>query len=107
MHFALPPRKTSNPPPYARPSPATRSRRLKLGATIAVGILALLYLLSRLFGSSEEWRPPGTPEVVIVTVFDHEKMSKEYIGRIKENREDYAQRHGIGAIPPLPSGKTY
>lgn len=41
-------------------------------------------------------RPPlGTPEAVIVTVFDESVLSKEYMDRIKENRRDYATRHGV------------
>lgn len=37
--------------------------------------------------------PEGTPEVVIVTVMDP-SMKDSYIRKMKENREDYAQRHG-------------
>lgn len=44
--------------------------------------------------SSSDRPPPGTPEAVIVTVFDESVLSKEYMDRIKENRRDYATRHG-------------
>lgn len=37
---------------------------------------------------------PGTPEVVVVTLLDEESMSAEYISRIKENRQYYANKHG-------------
>lgn len=30
-----------------------------------------------------------------MTLMDEENMSKEYINKIKENRKDYAARHGL------------
>jgi mannan polymerase II complex MNN11 subunit len=45
-------------------------------------------------GALVESVPPGTPPVVIVTVFDEQHMSKEYVQKIKANREDYATRQG-------------
>ena len=100
MQFALPPRKSSHPPPYAR-SPRSslyRRKRLKTGAAIACGAVAFLYILLRLLSSSSsstiEIIPAGTPEVVIVTLLDP-ALGKEYIAKIKENRDDYASRHGM------------
>lgn len=55
----------------------------------------MLLIMSRLFGSSKERVPVGTPEVVVVTLIDEENMSKEYIGKVQENRRYYASRHGI------------
>ncbi|WYZ37314.1 hypothetical protein EsH8_II_000820 [Colletotrichum jinshuiense] len=99
MHFAYPPRKSSNPPPFkarsSRIPPLLRRSRLK---TIAAGILAflgLLYLLSGIFKSPSGPRAPsGVPPVVIVTVLDEENYSKNYISSIRENRKQYAQLHG-------------
>ena len=99
MHFALPPRKSSHPPPYARPNrsvPLLKRPQLRLIAVIALGVCALLYGASHLFvgDSGSEKRPAGTPDVVIVTLFDHESMSPAYVQKIIDNREDYAKRHG-------------
>ena len=57
--------------------------------------LIVFFLFIRATGSSEasERIPPGTPEVVIVTLLD-DSLSKSYIEKIKENRDDYAARHG-------------
>ncbi len=99
MHFALPPRKTSQPPPYARASRKTsyvRQQQLRLVGYIGCSIL-IIYLLFRYVSFSDalvESTPPGTPPVVIVTVFDEQHMSDEYITNIRANREDYAARQG-------------
>jgi hypothetical protein len=51
--------------------------------------------------------PTGAPEVVIVTVLDP-SMSEEYVATVKENRQDYAKRHGTApsaclvVVPNLP-----
>ncbi|KAI4161761.1 MAG: hypothetical protein LQ342_004593 [Letrouitia transgressa] len=105
MHFALPPRKTSNPPPYARASRTSslRRRQLQFGAIIGCALLVLIFLISHLFGRGAERIPPGTPEVVIMTLMDEENMSKEYINKIKENRKDYAARHGYTTFFPSVS----
>jgi mannan polymerase II complex MNN11 subunit len=44
--------------------------------------------------SDEERIPSGTPPVVIVTVLKPEGYSKEYIEDIKDNRIEYARKHG-------------
>lgn len=99
MHFALPPRKTSQPPPYARASrkPSRfRPQQLRLVVYVVSGILTISILLHYVFFSNAllESVPPGTPPIVIVTVFDQQRMSDEYIQKIKANREDYATRQG-------------
>jgi mannan polymerase II complex MNN11 subunit len=70
-------------------------RRSRIQAIIvcvcAVG--AVLFILSHLFGDSDSI-PSGTPPVVIVTVVDPESYSKDYIDNIKENRIEYARKHG-------------
>lgn len=53
----------------------------------------LLFLLSHIFGGSDGISS-GTPPVVIVTVVDPGSYSKEYINNIKENRNEYARKHG-------------
>lgn len=96
MHFALPPRKSSHPPPYERAfkSSPIRRKQIQLGATIACVALLLIWLGSRLLSSSSARPPAGTPEAVVVTLLDPDSMSKEYMSRIKENRIDYADRYG-------------
>jgi mannan polymerase II complex MNN11 subunit len=60
-----------------------------------LAVFTFLYVVTRALSISPtvEVIPPGTPEIVIVTVLDHD-MPKGYVERIKENREDYAKRHG-------------
>ncbi|KYK58462.1 alpha-1,2-galactosyltransferase-like protein [Drechmeria coniospora] len=99
MHFAYPPRKNSNPPPF-RP----RSTRLPLwrrsrSRTFALVLLAFIGAIYLLFGRSKpspyhERVPSGVPEVVLVTVIDPVSWSDEYVSGVKENREKYGQRHG-------------
>jgi mannan polymerase II complex MNN11 subunit len=60
-----------------------------------VGALAGLYILSRLLFGSSEALPSGTPPVVLVTVFEDHGNSKDYIERIKRNRNEYAAKHGM------------
>src|SRR5271168_1040218 len=102
MHFALPPRKSSNPPPYARAAAARsasnrRKKLFQLGGYVVLGILTIYLLVHYCFFSSPQpsrddeealHASPGGPEVVIVTVFDHDEMSEDYIRKIKINRED-------------------
>jgi mannan polymerase II complex MNN11 subunit len=99
MHFALPPRKTSQPPLYARASrkpPRFSQHQLRPLAYIVCGVLSIYLLFHYVVFTSTlvEPVPPGTPPVVIVTVFDEQHMSEEYIQKIRANREDYAARHG-------------
>lgn len=96
MHFALPPRKSSHPPPYERAfkSSPIRRKQLQLGAIIACAALLLIWLGSRLLSSSPDRPPTGTPDAVVVTMLDPDSMSQEYMNRIKENRIDYADRYG-------------
>ncbi len=96
MHLALPSRKSSNPPPYvARFSrfPVLRRSRVQAIVSFACAIGVLLFMLSHSFGGSERI-PSGTPPVVIVTVIDPKSYSQEYINNIKENRNEYARKHG-------------
>ncbi|KAI9804796.1 MAG: hypothetical protein M1825_001164 [Sarcosagium campestre] len=106
MHFAFPPRKTSHPPPYANRSsrnPLLRRSQLQLAAFVAGVILIIIYIFARSSGSARI--PSGTPPVVIVTPFDDHAHSKEHINRVKDNRLDYAKRHGYETF--FPSVRDY
>lgn len=99
MHFALPPRKTSQPPLYARASRNPlryRQEHLRLLGYLVCGLLTiyLFFHYLPLSGALVESIPPGTPSVVIVTVFDEQHMSEDYVRKVKLNREDYASRQG-------------
>ena len=93
----MPPRKTSQPPPYARASRSSpiRRKQLQFVALIGCSLLLLVYLATQLFGSSDKKAPPGTPEVVVVTLLDEATMSEEYRARIMENRKYYADKNGM------------
>lgn len=101
MHFALPPRKTSFPPPYARVSArdvsSQRRRLFKLLTSLLAGLLTIYLILSVVY-SGEVSVGSGSiktdASVLIVTVLDESRMSDEYVSMIKKNRNDYASRHG-------------
>lgn len=104
MHFAYPARKSSNPQPYLPRKtkiqlPGLRRSRLKVIALAGIAFLTLIWLLTR-SGGSNRWKSPqhaptGNPPVVLVTVLDEKKYSKNYIESIKENRIQYAEKHGM------------
>ncbi|EAQ84001.1 hypothetical protein CHGG_10405 [Chaetomium globosum CBS 148.51] len=102
MHFALPPRKTSQPPPYLpRTSrlPGLRRSRLKLIALGGLLFLTLIYLVTRSSGRNASLREPkGDPPVVLVTVLDASKYSGVYLETVKQNRLQYAQKHGYKTL---------
>jgi mannan polymerase II complex MNN11 subunit len=66
---------------------------VKTIAIIACAVGAVLFLLSHIFGGGDGV-PSGTPPVVIVTVMDTVGYSKEYQESVKENRLQYARKHG-------------
>lgn len=104
MHYAYPPRKDSAPPRFV---PARQSRfinlrrsRAKLFAVAGLFFIALFYLLTRGGGSRHSTRhaPSGKPPVVIVTVIDEEDhYSAHYLESVRENRIQYAEKHGTRA----------
>ncbi|KAN0113010.1 glycosyltransferase family 34 protein [Hyaloscypha variabilis] len=107
MHLAMPTRKSSNPPPYATRStrfPMLRRSRVQAIALCACAVVAVIFILSQIMGGSEGI-PSGTPPVVIVTVVDSDNYSKEYINNIKDNRIEYARKHGYTTF--FPSAKDY
>ena len=65
-----------------------------MGALIFFGLLIVLYLASSIFRSGKERPPPGTPEIVVVTVLDDESMSEAYKEKVKKNRNYYAEKQG-------------
>ncbi|KAK3946408.1 glycosyltransferase family 34 protein [Diplogelasinospora grovesii] len=120
MHFAYPPRKTSNPPHYlprskksSSPSSSLngllgglqRRQGLKKIALVGLAVITFFYLISSWTsgGSKRGYagrpynpkKPSGKPPAVLVTVFDKDKKySKAYIDTVKENRVQYAAKHG-------------
>ena len=102
MHFALPPRKTSHPPPYARAAAKSsasnlRRRQIRTLGYVVLGALTLYLILTFFFSLSttqDSDQIEDDVDIVIVTVFDHETMSNDYIKMIRANRDDYAARHG-------------
>lgn len=64
---------------------------------LGFALLSILFLASHFFSSSDTESAAilsSAPEVVLVTVFDRDVLSKSYIEKVKKNREYYAARHG-------------
>lgn len=78
--------------------PGLRRTRLKLIALAGLAFIGLIYLLARPSGSHHgapaTRAPSGNPPVVLVTVLDEEKYSKGYLDTVRENRIQYAEKHG-------------
>jgi mannan polymerase II complex MNN11 subunit len=70
-----------------------RRSRVQTVVLFACAVGVVLFILSHIFGGSDGI-PSGTPPVVIVTVVDPKSYSKEYINNIKDNRNEYARKHG-------------
>ncbi|KAI5863458.1 glycosyltransferase family 34 protein [Durotheca rogersii] len=100
MHYAYPPRKSSNPPPYLpRSSRIPRIRRGHLKPIVLVGviIIGLIWLFSG--GSKQAGHTiSGKPPVVLVTVFDDRSDDSVYKRDTRENRMQYAEKHGYGTL---------
>ncbi|KAF4585825.1 alpha-1,2-galactosyltransferase-like protein [Ophiocordyceps camponoti-floridani] len=103
MHFAYPPRKSSNPPrfrPRSARLPVLRRSRLKL---LVLGFVTLVTLAYLVIGRRKadvllKRIPSGSPPVVLVTVIDPTTWDNGYLRTVKENREKYAERHGYEAM---------
>ncbi|KAF8856486.1 hypothetical protein BDZ45DRAFT_466918 [Acephala macrosclerotiorum] len=107
MHLALPTRKSSNPQPYAPRStrfPMLRRSRVQAIILCACAVGAIIFILSQIFGGGDGI-PSGSPPVVIVTVLDPENYNKEYISNVKDNRIEYARKHGYETF--FPTAKDY
>ena len=105
MHFALPPRKTSHPPPYVRNSNLTaaaqrRRKQIQLLAYFVLGLLTLYLAVKFIFSfnpvdqhDNGAGQIEGPQDIVIVTVFDNATMSEDYMRIVRANRDDFAARH--------------
>lgn len=99
MHFAYPPRKSSNPPSFRPKSSQLSLLRRSRIKSIAIGVLFFLAALYLLLGRKKsdpyhEHVPSGYPSVVLVTVVNPGEHSDAYIEKVKQNRQKYATRHG-------------
>lgn len=126
MHFAMPPRKTSRPPPYAARNqsggiaipPALKNLlRSRAGRLIVGGVLGFFVLIWMLSGSGGTSRRTASkvggwtaanipkpaigsgPPVVVITTIDP-KADPVWIQKIKSNREEYAKKHGTYQLSP-------
>ncbi|KAF2803514.1 alpha-1,6-mannosyltransferase [Mytilinidion resinicola] len=107
MHFAMPPRKSSRPPPYAMRNSrsfnlprAFRRRDYRFLAILIAGCFSIICFLTYMFssgGSSADYIPAGSAPVVIVTVFPM-SAEAEFVEKIKKNRNDYAMRQGYATF---------
>ncbi len=108
MHFALPPRKSSQPPIYARNNSSAaatlrRRRQLQLAGYVVLGLLTLYLILKFIFLSGKSaveledgsGAIEGRQDIVLVTIFDNATMSEDYMKMVRANRDDYAARHGM------------
>ncbi|EHK18356.1 glycosyltransferase family 34 protein [Trichoderma virens Gv29-8] len=103
MHFAYPSRKSSNPPPFRPRStrlPGLRRSRIKTIGIVVFVVFAALWFFSnpRVPRPDHERVPSGQPPVVIVTVIDPTQYPNAYLKTVKENREQYAAKHGYEAF---------
>ncbi|KAF7545751.1 hypothetical protein G7Z17_g8945 [Cylindrodendrum hubeiense] len=99
MHFAYPPRKGSNPPPFQPRSskvPILRPSRLRTILLLVLTVIGCFWFLSgpKKETPYKEHAPSGNPPVVILTVVDPTKYSESYLKSITDNREEYAAKHG-------------
>ncbi|OIW27399.1 glycosyltransferase family 34 protein [Coniochaeta ligniaria NRRL 30616] len=108
MHFAYPPRKSSTPPKFVPRSstrlPLLRRSRAKVIALAGLALIFLVYLLTRTGGRRHtlaRHTPSGKPPVVIVTVIDESHhYPTEYLDAVRENRIQYAEKHGYETFFP-------
>jgi mannan polymerase II complex MNN11 subunit len=84
------------------------SRRDRLPRVLIgiLGIFTVFWLFGKMGGNSDDANAPSLPKVaigsgapvVIVTVLDP-KADSGWVAKIKQNREDYAKRHGTSQGP--------
>ncbi|KAH9908129.1 galactosyl transferase GMA12/MNN10 family-domain-containing protein [Xylariomycetidae sp. FL2044] len=101
MHYAYPPRKSSHPPPYLPRSsriPTVRRSHLKTIALFCLAVIALIWLFSGHSKSGGGHKISGKPPVVLVTVFDDKHENAAYNKNIRDNRMQYAEKHGYGTL---------
>ncbi|RKF54798.1 putative alpha-1,2-galactosyltransferase C8D2.17 [Erysiphe neolycopersici] len=100
MHMALPKNKLSIIPTYnTRPpqQPILRRKRIQI-VIVSIFLLGILIYILKLVTGGSNGLGSGNPPVVIVTVFDYEKYNKNYIEGIKQNRINYAKKHGYATF---------
>ncbi|KAF5565172.1 alpha-1,2-galactosyltransferase [Fusarium napiforme] len=104
MHFAYPPRKNSNPPPFKQRSsqipPILRRIRKRTALLLLLGAIGFIFFLFGLKGETpyREHVPSGNPPVVVVTLLDSTQYNEAYLESIRHNREQYASRNGYEAM---------
>lgn len=68
---------------------------------MAVVVLLLIWaMIFRTQGADKDSIPHGTPPVIVVTPIEEEGYSPAYIENIKQNRIEYAKRHGYAVFLP-------
>lgn len=74
---------------------------MKVIAIAGLAFLFLLYLITRPrgYGTYKPHIPSGRPPAVLVTVLDEGGYDKAYLEMIKDNRIQYAQKHGTSLVP--------
>jgi mannan polymerase II complex MNN11 subunit len=74
--------------------PIIRRSRVQFLVLCTLVIGTLYYFFSKI-GGGEASAPPGTPPVVVVTVVEPGPYSRQYLDNIKQNRIEYAKKHGV------------
>lgn len=74
-----------------------------MAGVVLFTVVALIWLFS---GSSKSKSSPqrsisGKPPVVLVTAFEEKGVSADYIKSVKDNRKQYAAKHGRPKYPPI------
>src|SRR3569833_4214 len=105
MHFAYAPRKNSDPPPFLPrssrfPTLTLRRSRVKVIALAGLAFVGLLFLILRpgqktSHPSLSQHIPSGKPPAVLVTVYDETNYPKSYLDTVRDNRRQYAEKHGM------------
>ncbi|RPB28068.1 hypothetical protein L211DRAFT_855693 [Terfezia boudieri ATCC MYA-4762] len=96
MQFAVPTRNHRSSP-FMFSSVSRQLSRRRRPLYLVLGLLAILFVALKLWGSGHGLMRPGdAPEVVLVTVLDRKKYSEEYLAKVIENRKEYATAHGYG-----------
>lgn len=110
MQFAYPPRKNSDATSFKPRGrtipipPILRRSRTKLFLFIFAVVGTILFLILRpsnkRYRSAPSHVPSGKPPAVIVTVFDETNYKKPYLDMVRQNRFDYAKKHGYKVFTP-------
>lgn len=76
--------------------PVYRRNQLRVAGVVLLAVVALIWLFSgsSKSKSSSQRSISGKPPVVLVTAFEEKGVSADYIKSIKDNRKQYAAKHG-------------